>query len=64
MNVELLADRVRAEFDEAPGLVLTMPQAAKFFGLDQEVTRWVMERLVGASYLRRTRTGALTRRAQ
>jgi len=62
MNVERLADRVRAEFEEMPELVLTVPQAARFFGLDDERTaRSVFERLVGASYLRWTTSGALAR---
>ena len=42
-----VADRVRAEFEEMPGLALTVRQASRLFGLDQEVTRSVMERLVG-----------------
>ena len=35
MNVEKLAERIRAEFDEMPGLVLTLQQV---MGLD--VTSW------------------------
>ena len=46
MNVENVVERIRAEFEEMPGLVLTMPQASRFFGLDQDVTRSVVERLV------------------
>jgi hypothetical protein len=61
MNVEKVAERIRAEFDEMPGLVLTMPQASRFFGLDQELTRSVIERLVGSAYLRKTRDGAVAR---
>lgn len=63
MNVERLAERVRAEFEEAPGLVLTVSEAARFFGLDQDLTRAIVDRLVHASHLRWTRTGALTRAA-
>ena len=33
MNVEKLAERVRAEFDEMPELVLTLQQASRLFGL-------------------------------
>ena len=36
MTVENVAERIRAEFEEMPGLVLTMPQASRFFGLDQD----------------------------
>jgi len=61
MNVEKLAERIRAEFEEMPGLVLTLQQASRFFGLEHEVTRSVMERLVGNAYLRWTSGGALAR---
>ena len=42
MNVETLAERVRAEFDEMPGMTLTVPQASRLFGLDHEMLprRW------------------------
>ncbi len=61
MNVENVAERIRAEFEEMPGLVLTMPQASRFFGLDQDMTRSVMERLVSVAYLRWTQGGAVAR---
>jgi hypothetical protein len=64
MNVEKLAERIRAEFDEVPGLVLTLKQASRFFDLDHEMTCSVMERLVGTAYLRWTTGGALARAAQ
>ena len=59
MNVEELAERVRAEFDEMPELVLTMPQASKFFGIDQDLMRSVTERLVASEQLRLTRAGEI-----
>ena len=34
MNVEAVAQRVRAEFEEMPGMTLTVPQASRLFGLD------------------------------
>ena len=34
MNVDEVTQRVRAEFEEMPGLALTVPQAAKLFGID------------------------------
>jgi hypothetical protein len=61
MNVEKIAERIRAEFDEMPGLVLTMPQASRFFGLDHDVTRSVIDRLVGSAYLRKTTDGSVVR---
>jgi hypothetical protein len=61
MNVDVVAQRVRAEFEEMPGMTLTMPQASRLFGIESELCRAVMERLVGSAYLRWTRTGAVTR---
>lgn len=61
MNVEHAAARIRAEFEEMPGMTLTLPQAERLFGLDQDLLRAIVERLVRASYLRRTDNGAFTR---
>jgi hypothetical protein len=61
MNEEKLAERIRAEFDEMPGMVLTIPQAAKFFGVDQDLMRSVTERLVASAHLRLTHGGDLAR---
>jgi len=61
MNVDTVTARVRAEFDEMPGLMLTVPQASRLFGLDEEMCRMIVERLVRVAYLRRTDNGAVTR---
>ncbi|MGC4084531.1 MAG: hypothetical protein QM736_21045 [Vicinamibacterales bacterium] len=61
MNVENVTERVRAEFEGMPGLVLTMPQASRFFGLDRETTESVIDRLVGVAYLRKTSNGSVVR---
>ena len=61
MNVDTVAERIRAEFNEMPELMLTPAQASRFFGLDQEMTQSVIDRLVGAEYLRRTRDGSLVK---
>ena len=42
-----------------PELVLTMLQASKFFGIDQDVMRSVTERLVASEQLRLTRAGEI-----
>jgi DNA-binding Lrp family transcriptional regulator len=63
MNVEQVVERVRAEFEEMPGLTLTMTQASRLFGLDEPECRRIVDRLVGADYLRRTESGAVTRAA-
>ena len=61
MNVENVVERIRAEFEEMPGLILTMPQASRFFGIDKDLTRSVMDQLVSSAYLRWTRDGAVAR---
>ena len=60
MNVEAVARRVLAEFEEMPGLTLTLRQAARLFGLDQQTCRIVLDTLVDSAYLRETSAGAVT----
>jgi hypothetical protein len=61
MNVEAVAKRVLAEFEEMPGMALTVPQASRLFGLDDAACRTVVDRLVGLSHLKWTRTGTIAR---
>lgn len=61
MDVEVVAERVRAEFEEMPGMTLTMPQASRLFGIEHDVCRTIVERLITASYLRWTTAGTVTR---
>ena len=61
MNVDAVADRVRAEFVEMPGLNLTVRQASRLFGLDQDVCRQVVDRLVGSDFLRWAAAGVIVR---
>ena len=61
MNVDAVADRVRAEFVEMPGLSLTVRQASRLFGLDQDVCRLVVDRLVRSDFLRGSSAGAVAR---
>jgi hypothetical protein len=61
MSFDSVARRVLAEFEEMPGLTLTVRQAARLFGLDAEHCRVVLDALVDAAYLRETRGGAVTR---
>ena len=56
-----LIGRVRTEFVEMPGLRLTEPQARRLWGLDQTSCSMLLERLVGARFLFRTRDGAFMR---
>ena len=61
MEFEALVRRVRGEFLEMPGLSLTMAQAERLWGLEQEVCRRVIGALIGSEFLRRTATGTIAR---
>ena len=60
MSEDTLARRILAEFEEMPGLTLTIPQASRLFGLDEARCRLVLDALVDLAYLRLTRAGAIT----
>ena len=60
MNVEAVARRVLAEFEEMPGLMLTRRQASRLFGLDENVCQIVLDTLVDLAYLRQTSAGTVT----
>jgi hypothetical protein len=53
MNIEHLAIRIRAEFQEMPGLRLTVTQAQRMWGLAPEVCEQVVDVLVNRSVLKR-----------
>jgi hypothetical protein len=61
MEMHRLVHRVRNEFIEMPGLQLTLPQAARLWGLDHESSRQVIEALVEAAFLRWTAQGTVIR---
>jgi len=61
MDPRALAERVRGEFNEMPGLQLTMAQAARLWGMDQKACRTVIEALVDSSFLRWTAAGTVVR---
>lgn len=50
-------DRVRAEYDEMPGLCLTLAQAARFWQLDHDRCASALDELVRDGYLVRRRSG-------
>jgi hypothetical protein len=58
---EQLVERVRAEFLEMPGLRLTLPQAARLWGIDLPSCEAVVDVLVKCKFLQRTVTGAVAR---
>ena len=61
MQAPTLFDRVRGEFNEMPGLQLTIAQAARLFGMDQASCRRVIDALVAAAFLRWTPAGTIVR---
>jgi hypothetical protein len=61
MHARALVDRVRGEFNEMPGLQLTIPQAARLLGIEQDACRDLIESLVASSFLRRTPAGMVVR---
>jgi len=61
MTLDLASARVRAGFEEMPGMTLTMPQASRLFGLEPHVCEKVVEELVVCAYLRRTDRGGYRR---
>jgi len=50
-------ERVRAEYNEMPGLCLTLAQAARFWQLDQHSCERALEDLVREGYLVKGRSG-------
>jgi len=64
MQLHALADRVRGEYNEMPGLQLTIPQAARLWGLEPEACRDVVNLLIDAAFLRRTPDGTIVRAAR
>jgi hypothetical protein len=61
MHARALVDRVRGEFNEMPGLQLTIPQAARLLGIEHDKCRDVIETLVASSFLRKTSAGTVVR---
>ena len=54
--------RVRGEFDEMPGLRLTLAQAGALLGLPGPASGWVLERLAKDGFLARSPGGLYMRR--
>lgn len=63
MNLQALVTRVRAEFNEMPGLRLTLPQAQRLWGVEPAVCETVVEALIQDAFLRRTAGGTIVRAA-
>jgi hypothetical protein len=61
-NSVALVERIRGEFNEMPGLQLTIAQAARLWGMEVAACRSVVDALVDASFLRWTPAGRVARR--
>lgn len=55
--MEYVINRIRAEFEEMPGLRLTVPQAMKLWGLEREECERVVEALLQSAFLQLTPKG-------
>jgi hypothetical protein len=56
-----LVSRIRSEFLEMPGLRLTVTQASRLWGLQENDCRRVIDALICASFLRWTPSGSVAR---
>ena len=61
MELHHLVTRVRAEFNEMPGLRLTLGQATRLWGLVRGVCSSVIDALIQAAFLRRSQDGTILR---
>lgn len=52
---------IQSEFLEMPGLCLTKPQAQRLWGLDPQTCEALLEALVDAKFLQRTKKGVYVR---
>jgi hypothetical protein len=59
-----LLRRARGEYDEMPGLALTMPQARRLWALDQQTCEFVLRTLVERQFLKTTARGRYVRTEQ
>jgi hypothetical protein len=64
MDFHALVERVKAEFNEMPGLRLTVPQATRLWGMERALCLTVVEALVSASFLRWGHGGTIVRAVQ
>lgn len=53
--------KIREEYEELPGLRLTLPQAQRLWGLDRHTCSQLLGELVESKFLARTRDGSFVR---
>ena len=51
MEHRKIVQRIREEFEETPGLRLTVREASRFWGLDEVTCSWVLTELAAAGFL-------------
>ena len=56
-----VTERIRAEYIEMPGLSLTVPQAARFWGVSTPELERLLTMLVESGFLVRDRSGSYRR---
>jgi hypothetical protein len=56
-----LANRIRAEYTEMPGLSVTLPQAQRLWALDRRTCEAVMNQLMATGVIRVTTKGRFIR---
>ena len=61
MRIDDVLQRIQGEFLEMPGLLLTAAQAQRLWGLERNVCEALLDTLVDAKFLSRTRDGAFIR---
>jgi hypothetical protein len=61
MDTDALVTRIKSEFNESPGMCLTLRQGARLWGIAPEECAKVVDRLVAEHFLRWTRNGELVR---
>ena len=57
-----VVQRIQAEYREMPGLKLTLPQAARLFGMDTYESRRALSELIEGGFLRLNPNGVYVRR--
>jgi len=60
-KVDIVIERLRAEFLEMPGLLLTEPQVRRLCGIEQSLCQRMLDSLVNAKFLCRKADGAYSR---
>ena len=60
---EMLLGRVRSEYREMPGLRLTLPQACRFWRLEERLCGAILQELVAEGFLAQRTDGAFVERS-